>query len=409
MANSWTLRTVAELVKEGKAEVRTGPFGTQLHASDYVKEGTPVINTRNIGFGDIRPEKLEFISEEVVNRLSSHLLQPADIVFGRKGAVERHAFISKKQSGWFQGSDCLRLRITSNCINPRFVSYFLLTEAHKQWIMNQASHGATMASLNQDIIGRISLPLPLRKTQDKIASILGTYDSVIDINTRRIKILEEMARLIYDEWFVKFRFPGHEKVKMVKSELGPIPEGWIAKKLGDVLQLEYGKALKADERTAGIVPVFGSSGIVGHHLEKLTGGPGIVVGRKGNVGSVFFCECDFWVIDTAYYVSTSMPLHYIYFNLRTQNFLNNDAAVPGLNRNQAHSLPIVVPDTNTLQRFESTVGPMFNMKVCLEKRNSNLRRTRDLLLPKLISGEIDVEKLDIKVPTENGKAVAATV
>lgn len=101
--------TIQDLQDKGEAELKTGSFGTQLHARDYVKEGTPVINVRNIGFGDIREEKLEFISEETVQRLASHLLEPGDIVFGRKGAVERHVFIQSKQAKWFQGSDCLRL------------------------------------------------------------------------------------------------------------------------------------------------------------------------------------------------------------------------------------------------------------------------------------------------------------
>src|SRR5438046_4266282 len=146
------------------------------------------------------------------------------------------------------------------------------------------------------------VPLPPLPTQRHIASILSAYDDLIENNTRRIKILEEMAQMIYREWFVNFRFPGHENVRMVDSELGPIPEGWDATTVGNVLTLEYGKALKEPDRHGGPIPVYGSSGVVGHHSERLTSGPGIIVGRKGNVGSVFLCQSDFWVIDPAYYV-----------------------------------------------------------------------------------------------------------
>ena len=232
--SDWVVCTVQNLVDQGYAEVKTGPFGTQLHASDYVENGIPVINVRNIGFGDIRPEKLEYISEGTAQRLSSHLLKPNDIVFGRKGAVERHAFIKQAHDRWFQGSDCLRLRVNGETVDPRFVSYCFLTEAHKVWMMNQCSHGATMASLNQDIVKRIPLRLPSLETQRKIASILSAYDDLIENNTRRIKILEEMAQAIYREWFVNFRFPGHEQVKMVDSPLGRVPEGWEVKTLGDI-------------------------------------------------------------------------------------------------------------------------------------------------------------------------------
>ncbi|MEG3954807.1 restriction endonuclease subunit S [Microcoleus sp. herbarium2] len=226
MITSWNLCTIQDLQNKGEAKLKTGPFGTQLHASDYVETGTPVINVRNIGFGEIREEKLEFISEQTVQRLSSHLLEPGDIVFGRKGAVERHAFINPKYARWFQGSDCLRLRVKSASIDSRFLSYYFLTENHKQWMINQCSHGATMATLNQAIISRIPLLIPPIHTQRKIVSILSAYDDrLIENNTRRIEILEEMARSIYREWFVKFRFPGHEQVQMVDSELGLIPQG----------------------------------------------------------------------------------------------------------------------------------------------------------------------------------------
>src|SRR5438270_11639084 len=110
MSENWISCTVQDLLAKGEAELKTGPFGTQLHASDYVEKGIPLINVRNIGLGNITEEKLEFISEETVQRLQSHLLRQDDIVFGRKGAVERHAFIQPKHVGWFQGSDCLRLR-----------------------------------------------------------------------------------------------------------------------------------------------------------------------------------------------------------------------------------------------------------------------------------------------------------
>lgn len=174
--NGWATLPVKTFIDSGEAETKTGPFGTQLKASDYVEHGTPVINVRNIGFGTNKPDKLEYLAPDTVQRLSSHLLQAGDIVFGRKGAVERHVLIRSEQNAWFQGSDCLRLRFTSNRIDPRFVSYFLLTDEHKQWMMNQCSHGATMASLNQDIIWRISLHVPDITTQRKIAGVLSAYD-----------------------------------------------------------------------------------------------------------------------------------------------------------------------------------------------------------------------------------------
>jgi type I restriction enzyme S subunit len=140
--------------------------------------------------------------------------------------------------------------------------------------------------------------------QRRIADILSTYDDLIENNLRRMRILEEMSRGIYREWFVNFRFPGYENTNRIGSTLGPIPQGWGVSKLGNILELKYGKALKKEERRDGQYPVFGSSGILGYHDKSLVRGPGIIVGRKGNVGSVFWSDDDFFVIDTAYYVTS---------------------------------------------------------------------------------------------------------
>lgn len=247
-----------------------------------------------------------------------------------------------------------------------------------------------------------------KSVQRSIASILSAYDDLIENNTRRIAILEEMARRIYEEWFVHFRFPGHEQVKMVESELGLIPEGWSLRKLGEVVELAYGKALKAEDRKLGHFPVYGSSGVVGSHEHSLVDGPGIIVGRKGNVGSVHWCDTPFYPIDTVYFVRTSIPLHYVFFNLKRQHFINNDAAVPGLNRNQAYSLPFLVPSENILSRFVEHCFSIFKQVRVLTAKNSNLRTTRDLLLPKLISGELDVSNLpEFATLTAPEEAIAA--
>ena len=253
--------------------------------------------------------------------------------------------------------------------------------------------GAAQPKLSQASMKRIRLLLPNYAAQRRIASILSAYDDLIENNTRRIAILEEMARRLYEEWFVRFRFPGHEGVRMVESELGLVPEGWRVRLLGDEIELPYGKALKAENRSAGEVPVYGSSGVVGCHSTSLVPGPGIIVGRKGNVGSVHWCDVPFFPIDTVFYVKAALPLHFVYFNLQQQNFLNNDAAVPGLNRNQAYALPLLVPDLDVLNRFEDLCGQLLGMARLLSRKNVNLRTTRDLLLPKLISGELDVSTL----------------
>ncbi|MFG1487664.1 restriction endonuclease subunit S, partial [Oceanospirillum sp. HFRX-1_2] len=194
------------------------------------------------------------------------------------------------------------------------------------------------------------------------------------------------ARLLYQEWFVHLRFPGHEQVKITDG----VPEGWEKKPLKQIATLNYGKALKADVRVPGPFPVYGSSGEVGSHEKALVKGPGIVVGRKGNVGSAYWVNTDFYPIDTVYFISAEESSLFLYHALQNVQFINTDVAVPGLNRDMAYSREILVPDDKNYQRFLSEVVPIQEQINKLQDYNIKLAQARDLLLPKLMSGELTV-------------------
>lgn len=281
------------------------------------------------------------------------------------------------------------IEIKRNLIDPVFIFYLFNSDGVRRQIRASAT-GATVRHTAPERIYAVRANIPPLPLQRRITAILSAYDDLIENNTRRIQILEEIARRIYEEWFVHFRFPGHENVRMAETELGLIPEGWKLKRLGEVLELAYGKALKADEREKGSVPVYGSSGIVGFHSVPLVAEAGIIVGRKGNVGRVHLSDVPFYPIDTVYYIKTELPLPYVFFNLKRQHFINNDAAVPGLNRNQARSLPFILPPDPLVNKFDSLARNLFGLSRKLQTKIGNLSRTRDLLLPKLISGEVDV-------------------
>lgn len=199
-----------------------------------------------------------------------------------------------------------------------------------------------------------------------------------------------MARGLFEEWFVRFRFPGHEAVPILDTQDGPLPEGWTWGTLGDLLSLPYGKALKADARRPGDVAVIGSSGVVGSHVEALVSGPGIVVGRKGNVGSVIWSATDFWPIDTTYYVDTRLPLLYVYQLLQRVPFENSHAAVPGLNRDYALARVVMIAPDALVQQYGAFAEPLMDQVTTLERSNHALATSRDLLLPRLISGQLSV-------------------
>lgn len=420
--STWRRIRVADLVASGEAEVKTGPFGTQLHASDYVESGTPVINVRNIGFGGIRTDKLEYIADETVRRLSGHLLHPGDIVFGRKGAVERHVLIRDRQSKWFQGSDCLRLRLRTQRVLPQFLSYYLLTREHQTWMMQQCSHGATMASLNQDIVGRIEFSVPDPAGQESIASILSAYDDLIENNTRRIAILEEMVRRIYEEWFVRFRFPRHEGVRMIESELGLVPEGWRVEPLHRI----------CTHVIRGVTPKYqdGSRRFVlnqkanrGHELlesefkqlsdacvvpsEKFARFGDVLVNSlgEGTIGRVHFYSVQASEVAVDQHMTICRAPHpglgriiYQYLESpagqeRIQSVKTGATSMTMLNISALRQFQMAQPPIDVLAAFWRISEPIVRLGAMLRRKNANLRTTRDLLLPKLISGELDLSAM----------------
>jgi type I restriction enzyme S subunit len=252
--------------------------------------------------------------------------------------------------------------------------------------LQQFTQGAAQDNLSQAKLLSLKFPVPRVSEQRRIAAILSAYDDLIETNRRRMALLEQAARLLYREWFVHLRFPGHEHVRVVDG----VPEGWERKTLGEVAPLKYGKALKEDNLITGTVPVFGSSGIIGTHDKALVQGPGIVVGRKGNAGSVFWNATDFFPIDTVFYIDSDRASLYLYYALLHKTFVSTDVAVPGLNRDYAHSHLILIPARPIFQSFEDVAGPLHVQVTKLQRYNDHLASARDLLLPRLMNGEIAV-------------------
>jgi len=340
------------------------------------------------------------------SNLRPRRLQANDIVLEISGGsrdqpVGRALLVSERRLGSLVGdtmcaSFCKLVRFDAQQVCPRFVLDHLRLIYENRQIMEFQTQSTGISNFDfEDFLDRHEVYLPPLEVQRKIAAVLGAHDELIENNLRRIEILEEMAQAVYREWFVNFRYPGHEADDLVDSPLGPIPEGWDVARLGDRIELVYGKALRKNDRRVGAVPVFGSSGVIGWHDTALAQGPGIIVGRKGNVGAVHWSSGAFYPIDTTFYVRTDMPLQYVLRNLRDQSFINSDAAVPGLNRSQALANLLLVPSPTMLERFEATQELMTELRANLARQNGNLRATRDLLLPKLLSGEIDVSGLDI--------------
>jgi type I restriction enzyme S subunit len=282
-------------------------------------------------------------------------------------------------------------------------TYYLFRKKQKDIRSTYGGGGAAKDIVSKSTFENIDLILPVRKEeQASIAKILSDLDSKIETNHHMNKTLEAIGRAVFKRWFVDFEFPNEEGKpykssggEMINSELGEIPKDWEVKSVGDVLELAYGRALKETVRQAGSTPVYGSNGQIGWHNEKLVKGPGIVVGRKGNPGTVLWSETDFFPIDTTFYVvpkDTAKSLYYLFYVLKNQGLasLSADSAVPGLNRNIVYMNPILVPTPTTLSQFDAIIRGLFYKVQNNNEQIAILSQLRDSLLPKLMSGKIRV-------------------
>lgn len=291
-------------------------------------------------------------------------------------------------------SECLTNQQINSIIpfngeESKFIYYLLINniEAIRQVGLGG---GAAMPILNKSAFSRIVLQVPQKKYWVSIGNLLSTYDDLIENNCRRISLLEQSAQLLYREWFVYLRFPGHEHVKVANG----VPEGWEPKPLGDLLTLQRGFDLPAAERIEGEFPIYAATGINGYHNKAMVTGPGVITGRSGSLGTVLYSPTDFWPLNTTLWVKEFKRVspefaRFLLSGLNLAQF-NGGVAVPTLNRNDVHRIEVLLPPKTLLDDFTDVVLVQLQQIENLNQYNNKLREARDLLLPRLMNGEIQV-------------------
>ncbi len=290
----------------------------------------------------------------------------------------------------------------SNQVDINFIYWLLRTREYQKTIVNSCT-GSTVKHTSPGRIQDYSFKLPsLVEEQKAIADVLSCLDAKIENLRSQNQTLEKIAQALFNHWFMDFEFPNDsdEPYKssggaMVASELGDIPVGWEVQSLRSVMTLKYGKSLTSETRVNGEYPVIGSNGIVGNHNKFIVDAPGIVIGRKGTIGKVIWIEDNFYPIDTTFYIADCLGcvgLYFHYFLIKNQEFnrLTSDSAVPGLNRETVYCVETVVPNVSIIDRYNSMVKVIFQKINNNSKQIQTLTKTRDTLLPKLMSGQIRV-------------------
>ena len=415
------------------------------------EEGIPLIATNCIRNEQLYPsyEKIRYISQDTYDTWFRDHPIPDDMIFVCKGSPGRVCWVPNPVN-FCIAQDMVAIRADETKVYPKYL-FALLRSSETQHHIENMHVGTLIPHFKKGDFGNLFLHIPEDyEYQRKVGDMYFQFCKKIELNRQINQTLETMAQAIFKSWFVDFE-PVKAKIaaieagedakgvtraamsaisgktyeeldqlqaeqpehyiqlkntaelfpsSMQNSELGEIPEKWEVKKVDEILELAYGKPLKEDTRLQGNIPVYGSNGQIGWHNQKLVDGPGIVVGRKGNPGTVTWVHTHFYPIDTTFYVIPKGPvksLNYLLYALKKQDlpYLAADSAVPGLNRNIVYMNKIIVPQRYILDLFDVYLNNI-DQKIQVNKEQSRvLESIRDILLPKLLSGELSVDAADL--------------
>lgn len=341
-------------------------------------------------------DSLQEVDSKVVK--SGDYLEKGDIVFvrsnGNKELVGRCMIIDRHIPVTYSGF-CIKLRFKDKKLfEPVFFNYLFRTRHFKK-SMTGTAVGANIQNLSQSRLGNCEVNVPDIETQKRIATILSRYDSLIENYQKQIKLLEEAAQRLYKEWFVDLHFPGHENVKIVDG----VPEGWEKKKLVEIAELKAGgdkpEIVSAKRTNECSVPIF-SNGTTNEGLYGYTNLPvileqSVTISARGSVGYTVFRRTPFVPIVRLISVTPhNIYVGYIFYCLKSTTLDSNGAAQQQITIPMIRNKEITIPSKGILELFESQTEPIFNQIDILKELIRLLTEARDRLLPKLMSGEIEI-------------------
>jgi type I restriction enzyme S subunit len=402
LPDDWDVVTLSDLFTEGRG-IAVGV----MYPGDHVPDGVPLIKAGDLNGSIINPNPDFRISRDKHHEYRRTALEGGELLMTLVGNVGQCAVVPPRMAGWNAARAVAVMRLAEPS-DTHFVQQCLLSRP-LQHLMDVWCNTTVQATLNLKEIRQLPLPWPPKKSRDAIAAFGKALDDKIELNRRMNATLEAIARSLFQSWFVDFdpvraKLDGRQPVGMDKAttalfpdsfqetKVGHIPAGWQLGRLADLCHLKRGHDLPTSTRTAGPIPVVSSSGISGTHSETNVRGPGVVTGRYGTIGKVFYMEADYWPLNTTLYVEDfkGNPPRFIFHALGEVDFQNytDKAAVPGVNRNHLHEEPTVLPSMELRQAFASAVSPLWSQHAANERQSRTLATLRDTLLPKLLSGEL---------------------
>jgi type I restriction enzyme S subunit len=384
--SNWRVDSLGNVCTDGGGDIQTGPFGSQLHASDYVQDGVPVVMPANIGDNRIETQGIARVSEANARRLSRHRLEDGDIIYSRRGDVERRALVGLDQVGWLCGTGCLRIR-PGRLLSGRWLSYYLAHKSVRRWIVQRAI-GATMPNLNTGTLQSLPVVVPPPDNQAAVAAALGNLDDKIDLSRRIMATSETLLRAAYDSIEDRRGATLSDIAIFVRDGVNPttlspetayiglehMPQGSISlpiwgiagrvasgKSRFRVKDVLFGK-LRPYFHKVGIAPVDGVCSqevLVLRPIQSQLLAPTLLEASSNEI--------------VAYATAVS-----------------SGTRMPRVNWQELASFPIRVPTARVLADFNKLAEPLIDLVIRCVHENRTLSELRDTLLPELISGRMTV-------------------
>lgn len=353
------------------------------------QQGIPFVTISNINsMNQLDFSDTMFVPKEYYRSLDEkRKVRKGDVLYSVVGSFGIPVLIKEERPFVFQRHIAI-LRPKEDIVDSGFLFYTMLSRDFYAKA-DAVAIGAAQRTVSLGSLRNIKIDVPSLESQKHIADILSAYDDLIENNQKQIKLLEEAAQRLYKEWFVDLHFPGHENTKIVDG----VPEGWRRGLLKELISVNYGKDHKKVPDD-GNVPVYGSGGLMRKCNKSLFSGEAVLIPRKGSLNNIMYVDETFWTVDTMFYATMKQPhtAVFVYFFVKAFDMysMNIGAAVPSMTTKILDAMDVVIPDKETLEKFDKYAKVYFNKIKTLQGQNEQLKTARDLLLPKLMSGEVEV-------------------
>lgn len=369
---------ISELIDE----ISMGPFGSNIKVECFVDKGIPVLNGSNLEGYELKEDSFRYVTEEKADSLNKANAYRGDIVITHRGTLGQIVFIpqTSKYDRYVISQSQFRVRC-NHMILPEYMVYYFHTRLGKYKLLSNASQvGVPALARPSTTFQKIEIEIPDIPSQKRIIAILQTIHDKIAINTKINENLAQQAQAIYRSMFVSTPYES-DRIGVL-SELIAVKYGKDHKKLND-----------------GIYPVYGSGGIMRYVEKPIYEKESVLIPRKGSLNNVMYIDEPFWSVDTMFYTEMKIAnvAKYVFHFLRSKDLasLNAGSAVPSMTTDILNSMEVSIPSTERLADFENLVAPLYRVMKDNVRQSNNLSLLRDTLLPKLMSGDIDVSEVKI--------------